>query len=116
MGTTHMAGNPMLRLSRARAGVGQPVHRGSEEEQPESFLKVIARGGVASPARGREGRRKRLRRRFGLVFGRGISASHSGDVALLSRRIVDDARERLALSHLVPLPGSAFAERTLRAA
>ena len=27
-----MAGNPMLRrLSRARAGVGQPVHRGSEE-------------------------------------------------------------------------------------
>ena len=30
-GCTHMAGNPMLRLSRARAGVGQPVHRGSEE-------------------------------------------------------------------------------------
>ena len=46
-GCTHMAGNPMLRLSRARAGVGQPVLLGSEE-QPAQALIWNCTGSVAA--------------------------------------------------------------------
>ena len=63
----------------ARAGVGQPVHRGSEEEQPEALKEL--HGGVAM-MRGREGRRKRPRRRLVRVFGRGTSASPTAEMLL----------------------------------
>ena len=110
----------------ARAGVGQPVLLRQRGTACSSF-NLELHGVVSGIARGREGRRKRLRRRFGLVFGRGISASHSGDVALLPQtsHIVDAlTREQRgsrsvsdALSHRslpsCALPGSAFAERTL---
>ena len=112
----------------ARAGVGQPVLLRQRGTATFEFLEL--HGVVCGAARGRRGRRKRLRRRFGLVFGRGISASHSGDVALLPQtshivdaltrkqrgsRSVADALSRSLLPSCA-LPGSAFAERTRRAA
>ena len=87
-GSTHMAGNPMLRRLSVRARAwGSPCSCGSEEQPEELKWNLHGVVVVAGIARGREGRRKRLHRRFGLVFGRGTSAYPtaemlSGDVAL----------------------------------
>ena len=76
-----------LACARGRGAARAPA---AARNSLKSF-KVFLHGVVCGIARGRRGRRKRLRRRFGLVFGRGISASHSGDVALLPQtsHIVD---------------------------
>ena len=114
MGTTHMAGNPMVRrLLRARAGLGQPVllrQRGTacrlEKNCTGSFLELreVVGGGASE-------------------YGDASHSSLDGALAPSTAEMLLSSHVALwttpgsaALSHLVPLPGSAFAERTLGAA
>ena len=79
MGTTHMAGNPILRRLSVRARAwGSPCSCGSEEEQPEALKR---RAGSRVPREVVRGGASKYGDASHVCLDGGTSALRSGDVA-----------------------------------